>query len=89
MKLIAGCFESLGVLVQREIGQVHVVVLDVVGIGLFVVVSAKAGQSFIAQVGFDRINSPNQYVEPAIELLLVENERIVHVTLDEVLVVEG
>ena len=64
-------------------------VLDVVAVRLLVVMSAEASQALVAQEGFHRVDAPNENVQPAVELLLVENERVIDVTLDEVFVVEG
>ena len=64
-------------------------ILDVVAIWLLIIVSTEPGQSLIAQVGLNWINTSNKHVESTIELLLVKNQWIVHVPLDKVLMVES
>ena len=67
----------------------HKVVLDVVAIWLLVVVSAEPGQSLVTEVRLHRVHTSYQDVESAVELLFVQNQRIVNVSLDQVFVVES
>ena len=55
----------------------------------FVVVGAKARQPFVAEIGFYRIHSSYQHIESTVKLLLIEDQRIIHVALHEILMVEG
>lgn len=87
--MLARRLEPLRVFVETEIGQVHVVVLDVVCIGFLVIVRAKARKTFVAKVGLDRIDASDKYVQPTIKLLFVDNQRIVDVALHQVFVVES
>lgn len=67
----------------------HVEILDVLVVGLLVVVRAEPGQAFVAEVRFHRIYSSNQNVHSTVELLLVQDQRVVYVPLRQELVVEG
>ena len=58
------------------------------GIWLLVVMSAKTCQAFVAQVGFNWIDTSYQYVQSAVELLFVQDQRIVNVSLHQVLVMK-
>ena len=88
LKLLAWCFESLGILVQREIRQMHVQIFDVVVIGFLVIVCAESCKTLVAEICFDWINASNEHVDTAVELLLVQNEWIVNVSLSQEFVME-
>jgi len=62
LKLLARGLETVGVLIQREVGQVHVQVLDVVLVWLLVVVRAEPSQAFAAHVGLHGVHSADQDV---------------------------
>lgn len=87
-ELLTRRLESLRVLVEREVRQVHVMIFDVMRVGLLVVVRTEACETFVAEVSLYGVDAANQHVQPAIKLLLVQNERIVNVALHEVLVME-
>lgn len=66
----------------------HVLILYIMSIWLLVVVSAKTREALVAQVGFNRIDTSYQYIQSAVELLLVQDQRVVNVSLDQVFVME-
>jgi len=63
--------ELLRLLVQTVVGQVHVQVLHVQAVGLFVVGSAEAGDSLVADVRFNLVHALNEHIEPKIEFLVI------------------
>ena len=67
----------------------HIEVFDIVVIWLLVVVGAESSEAFVAEPGFDWVDSSYQDIESAVELLLVDDQRVVYVPLGQVLVVES
>ena len=67
----------------------HIVIFNIMCIRLLVIMGAKSCQALVAQVGLHRVDTANQYVQSAVEFLLINDQRIVNITLDEVLVMEG
>lgn len=49
----------------------HVQVLHVQAVGLFVVGSAEAGDSLVADVRFNLVHALNEHIEPKIEFLVI------------------
>lgn len=88
LELLAWGLEPLRILVQREVGEVHIQVLDVLIVGLLVVVGTEPGQAFVAQVGLDGIHAFYDDVHAAVEFLLVEDERVIDVALCQELMME-
>ena len=60
----------------------HVQIFDVVLVWLFVIMSAESSEPFVAQVGLHRVHSADEHVQPAVELLLVQDQRVVDVPLN-------
>lgn len=71
LKLFAGCFKPLRILIKTEVCQMHVVVFDVMGIGFLVIVCTETSQTLITKVRLDRIHSSNKYVQSTVEFLLI------------------
>jgi len=71
--MFSGCNETLAVLIQTKIGEVHVQIFDVLIIGLFVVVRAEPGKAFVAEVGFDGVYALDHHVYSTVKLLLVQD----------------
>lgn len=66
----------------------HIVIFNIMRIRLLVIMRAKSSQALVAQVGLHWVDTTNQHVQSAIEFLLVNDQRIVNITLDEILVME-
>jgi len=66
----------------------HVLILDIVGIRLLIIVSAETCQSFIAQICLHWVNTPDQYVEPAIEFFLIQDKGVINISLHQVFVMK-
>ena len=64
-------------------------VLNVVSVRFFIVVRAESGEALITQVCLDRVDPSYEYVQPAVKFLLVQDEWVVHIPLNQVLVVES
>lgn len=66
----------------------HVLVLDIMSIRLLIIVSTETCQSFIAQISLYGVNTSDQYIQPTIELLLVQDKWVVNISLHQVFVME-
>lgn len=81
--------ESLRLFVYRKVREVHELVFHVGWLGPLVIVGAEASNAFIAQVHLERVDAPNQQVQPHIEFLVIDKQWILDVSLQEVLVFMG
>ena len=66
----------------------HIVIFNIMGIGLLIIMGAESSKALVTQVSLNRVNATNQHVESAVKLLLINNQRIVNIALDEILVME-
>lgn len=67
----------------------HVQILYILLVWLLVVVSTEPSKAFVAEVGFYWVDTSDQNVQSAVELLFVQYQWIVDVSLNQELVVEG
>lgn len=81
--LLLGVLDKvLGVLVDAEVGQVHVAFLDVLGFGV-VLVRGESGQALVQHVDPQGVVAGDQDVDPQVVLETVYQVRVVDVLGDE------
>ena len=67
----------------------HVQILDILLVRLLVVVRAEPSEALVTEVRFHWVDSADQHVETAVELLFVQDQRVVNIPLDQEFVMEG
>ena len=79
----------LAALIQRVVGQMHVDILYIFGVGLAVWNGAQSSQTFFANVNFQWINTNEHDVNAKIEFVVFQQERIFKVFLYDVVATRG
>ena len=51
-------------------------------IRFFIVVGAKSSETLVAKISFDRVHAADKNVEPAVKFLLVQDERVINISLN-------
>jgi hypothetical protein len=69
-------------LVDRVVGQMHELVIEVVGFGHFIGLRAQSSQPLIIHKNPQRICARNEHINPQVELKPLDQERFAHVPLN-------
>mmetsp|Transcript_61670 Transcript_61670/g.190990 ORF Transcript_61670/g.190990 Transcript_61670/m.190990 type:complete len:362 (-) Transcript_61670:186-1271(-) len=81
VKWVSGLDKPRGLLVHREVGEVHVVLVGVGSRGRLILCCAEPCQPLAAEVGIQWIRGCDHHVEPEVELETADEQRLGEVAL--------